>query len=165
MDLHSLQFTTEQNLFFAFSYVFTTSLVTASNCRRSPSPRFSNCLRASPSAILFYSIQEGSLFTHWTEVSFSQNVKIILQPTVDQSICPSETRYQFFLSFSLNYFRQLRVCYYDAPSTMRGRICNSRLLLGFSSAVFLRSEFRGGLVTKFYCSKVETRPTCRVKFV
>jgi hypothetical protein len=40
-------------------------------------------------------------------------------------------------------FRQLRVCYFIAPSLMRGRVYNLLLLLVFASAVPLGSESRG----------------------
>jgi hypothetical protein len=41
------------------------------------------------------------------------------------------------------FFRQLRVCYFVAPSLTRGRVCNLLLLLVLASAVSLGFEFRG----------------------
>jgi hypothetical protein len=46
----------------------------------------------------------------------------------------------FFLDI---FFRQLRVCYFVAPSLTRGRVCNLLLLLVLASAVPLGSESRG----------------------
>jgi hypothetical protein len=74
-------------------------------------------------------------------------VKVILRPTVSWPVRlgvrhPSGTRDQFFLLLEI-FFRQLRVCYFVAPSLMRGRVCNLLLLLVLASAVPLGSESRG----------------------
>jgi hypothetical protein len=48
------------------------------------------------------------------------------------------------ISFLLEvFFRQLRVCYFVAPSLTRGRVCNLLLLQDIASAVPLVSESRG----------------------
>jgi hypothetical protein len=49
---------------------------------------------------------------------------------------------QFFFLLEI-FLRQLRVCYFMAPSLTRGRVCNLLLLLGLASAVSLGSESRG----------------------
>jgi hypothetical protein len=54
---------------------------------------------------------------------------------------PSGTRDQFFFLLEI-IFRQLRVCYFVAPSLMSGRICNLLLLLVLTIAVLLGSESR-----------------------
>jgi hypothetical protein len=54
---------------------------------------------------------------------------------VDQSVLVSGTLEIFF--------RQLRVCYFVAPSLTRGRVCNLLLLLVIASAVLLGSQSRG----------------------
>jgi hypothetical protein len=50
-------------------------------------------------------------------------------------------RGQFFFLLEI-VFRQLRVCYFAAPSLMRGRVCNLLLLLLLASAVPTGSESR-----------------------
>jgi hypothetical protein len=55
-------------------------------------------------------------------------VEVNLRPTVSQSVCPgvrrpSETCDQFFFLLEIS-FRQLWLCYFLAPSLMRGRVCN-----------------------------------------
>jgi hypothetical protein len=55
---------------------------------------------------------------------------------------PSGTRDQFFFLLEI-FFRQLRVCYFVAPSLTRGRVCNLMLLLVLASAFPLGSEPRG----------------------
>jgi hypothetical protein len=54
--------------------------------------------------------------------------EVDLRPTVSRPICigvrrPSGTCDQFFFLFEIS-FRQLRVCYFVAPSLTRGRVCN-----------------------------------------
>jgi hypothetical protein len=53
-------------------------------------------------------------------------VKVKLRPTVSRPVClgvrrPSGTSYQFFFLLEI-FFRQLRVCYFVAPSLTRGRV-------------------------------------------
>jgi hypothetical protein len=56
---------------------------------------------------------------------------------------PSGTRDQFFFLLEIS-FRQLRLCYFVAPSLTRGRVCNLlvQLLLGLARAVTLGSKSR-----------------------
>jgi hypothetical protein len=77
---------------------------------------------------------------HW--IPFK--VKVKLRPTVSRTVRlgarhTSGTRDQFFFLFEI-FFRQLRVCYFEAPSLTRGRVCNLLLLLVLDSSVPLRSE-------------------------
>jgi hypothetical protein len=67
-------------------------------------------------------------------------VEVKLWPTVSVRH-PSETRDQFFFLLEI-FFRQLRVCYFVAPSLTRGRVCNLLFLLVLDSAVPLESESR-----------------------
>jgi hypothetical protein len=60
-------------------------------------------------------------------------VEVKLRPTVSQPVSlgirhPSGTSDQFFFLLEI-FFRQLRVCYFVAPSLMTGRVCNLLLLL------------------------------------
>jgi hypothetical protein len=55
-------------------------------------------------------------------------VEVNLRPTVSRPVClgvrrPSGTCNQFFFLLGI-FFRQLRVCYFVAPSLTRGRVCN-----------------------------------------
>jgi hypothetical protein len=73
-------------------------------------------------------------------------VKVKLRPTVSRPVRlgvrhPSETSDQFFFLLEI-FFRQLRVCYFVAPSLTRGRVCNLLLLVVLAIAVPLRSESR-----------------------
>jgi hypothetical protein len=66
-------------------------------------------------------------------------VEVKLRPTVSRPVRldvrhPSGTREQFFFLLEI-FFRQLRVCYFVAPSLTTGRICNLLLLLVLASAV------------------------------
>jgi hypothetical protein len=63
-------------------------------------------------------------------------VEINLWPTVSRPVClgvrrPSGTREQFFFLLEIS-FRQLRVCYFVAPSLTRGRTLPEQSLLGRS---------------------------------
>jgi hypothetical protein len=76
------------------------------------------------------------LFTGYFNVKIK--VKVILRPTVSRPVRlgvrhPSGTRDQFFLLLEI-FFRQLRVCYFVAPSLTRGRVSNLLLLLVLASA-------------------------------
>jgi hypothetical protein len=71
-------------------------------------------------------------------------VEVNLRPTVSPGVRrPSGTREQFFFLLEIS-FRQLRVCYFEAPSLTRGRVCNLllQLLLGPARAVTLGSKSR-----------------------
>jgi hypothetical protein len=55
-------------------------------------------------------------------------VEVNLRPTVSRPVCLgvrrlTGTRNQFFFILEIS-FRQLRVCYFLAPSLTRGRVCN-----------------------------------------
>jgi hypothetical protein len=84
------------------------------------------------------------------------------QQSVGQSVLMSGAHLEpttnfSFLRFS---FRQLRVCYFVAPSLIRGRVCNLLLLLVLASAVPLGSALsddRSGLsLVSQYVHKVFT---------
>jgi hypothetical protein len=75
-------------------------------------------------------------------------VAVNLRPTVSRPVCPgvrrpSGTRDQFCFLVEIS-FRQLRLCYFVAPSLTRGRVCNLlvQLLLGLTRAVTLGSKSR-----------------------
>jgi hypothetical protein len=55
---------------------------------------------------------------------------------------PIRARDHFFFLLEI-FFRQLRVCYFVAPSLTRGWVCNLLLLLVLASAVPLEFESRG----------------------
>jgi hypothetical protein len=70
-------------------------------------------------------------------------VEVNLRPTLSRPVClgvrrQSGTCDQFFFLLEIS-FRQLRVCYFVAPSLTRGRVCNLlvQLLLGLARAVTL----------------------------
>jgi hypothetical protein len=59
---------------------------------------------------------------------FKVEVEVEVPTTVSRPVCigvrrPSGTRDQFFFLLEIS-FRQLRVCYFVAPSLTRGRVCN-----------------------------------------
>jgi hypothetical protein len=65
-------------------------------------------------------------------------VEVKLQPTVSRPVRigvkhPSGTRDQFFFLLEI-FFRQLRACYFVAPSLTRGRVYNLLLLLVLASS-------------------------------
>jgi hypothetical protein len=71
--------------------------------------------------------------------------EVDLCPTVSRPVCPgvrrpSGTCDHFFFPLEIS-FRQLRVCYFIAPSLTRGRVCNLlvQVLLGLARAVTLGS--------------------------
>jgi hypothetical protein len=64
-------------------------------------------------------------------------VEVTLRPTVSRPVSlgvrpPSGTSDQFFFHLEI-FFRQLRVCYFVAPSLTRRRVCNLLLLLFLAS--------------------------------
>jgi hypothetical protein len=81
----------------------------------------------------------------WVKID-EVEVEVNIQPTATRPIClgvrhPSGTRDQFFFLLEIS-FRQLRVCYFVAPSLIRGWVCNLlvQLLLGLARAVTLGSK-------------------------
>jgi hypothetical protein len=83
---------------------------------------------------------EKSTIWRWVEVEVVEvqeveevevkevEVEVNLRPTVSRPVCsgvwrPSGTRNQFFFRLEIS-FKQLRVCYFVAPSLTRGRVCN-----------------------------------------
>jgi hypothetical protein len=83
---------------------------------------------------------------------------VILRPTVSRSVRlgvrhTSRTRDQFFFLLEI-FFRQLRVCYFSAPSLTRGRVCN--LLLLASAVPWDSSPY-------FIVPILETPPTWRAR--
>jgi hypothetical protein len=103
----------------------------------------------------------------WVEVEVE--VEVNLRPTVSQAVCPgvrrpSGTRDQFFFLLEISY-RQLRICYFVAPSLTRGQVGNLlvQLLLGFAIAVTLGSKSRrthGHILLSY----LRLPPTWRVRF-
>jgi hypothetical protein len=84
-------------------------------------------------------------------------VKVTLRLTVSRPVClgvrdPSGTHDQFVYLLEI-FFRQLRVCYFVAPSLTRGRVCNLLLLLVLASAVPRDS------IPYFIVPILETNPT------
>jgi hypothetical protein len=78
-------------------------------------------------------------------------VEVNLRPTLSRPVClgvrhPSGTCDQIFFLLEIS-LRQLQVCYFVAPSLMRGRVCN---LLGLVRAVTLGSKSRRTQAI-FYC--------------
>jgi hypothetical protein len=84
----------------------------------------------------------------------SLEVEVKLRSTVSRPVRlavrhPYGNRDQFFFLLEI-FFRQLRVCYFVAPSLTRGRICYLLLLLVLASQS--RSGLSpAGLKTIFYC--------------
>jgi hypothetical protein len=92
-------------------------------------------------------------------------VEVNLRPTVSRPVClgvrhTSGTRDQFFFLLEIS-FRQLRVCYFVAPSLTRGWVCNLMLLA--SPAQSHWSLTPAGLKTNFIVPIVETPPTWRAR--
>jgi hypothetical protein len=79
------------------------------------------------------------------QVFLENNLKLKLnydRQSVSLCQAPIGTRNQFFFLLEI-FFKQLWVCYFVAPSLMRGRVCNLLLLLVLASIVLLVSESRG----------------------
>jgi hypothetical protein len=83
-------------------------------------------------------------------------VEVNLRPTVSRPVClgvrcPSGTCDQFFFLLEIS-FRQLRVCYFVAPSLTRGRVCTLLLnCFGDSPEQSLLGRSPAELTTIFYC--------------
>jgi hypothetical protein len=61
-------------------------------------------------------------------IDCNAEVEVNLRPAVSRPVClgvrsPSGTCDRFFFLLEIS-FRQLRVCYFVAPSLTRGRVCN-----------------------------------------
>jgi hypothetical protein len=99
-----------------------------------------------------------------TLTNFFVKVKVILRLTVSRPVRlgvkhPSGTRDQFFFLLEI-FFRQLRVCYFVAPSLTRGRVCNLLFLLDLASgSESPRRESRPYFIFQI----LETPPTCRAR--
>jgi hypothetical protein len=85
---------------------------------------------------------------HFTFQAESLEVEVNLRPTVSRPVClgvrrPSGSCDHFFFLLEIS-FRQLRVCYFVAPSLTRGRTCNLlvQLFLGLARAVTLGPKCR-----------------------
>jgi hypothetical protein len=102
-------------------------------------PRFSPCRFS----ISFLRINQdgGKRVIHPTLKSKSKSKSHYDRQSVGQSVLLSETRDQFFFLLEI-FFRQLRACYFVAPSLIRGRVCNVLLLLVLTRSVPLGSESR-----------------------
>jgi hypothetical protein len=79
---------------------------------------------AGPGSCTYFALEKGSPVIRALEVE----VEVNLRPTVSRPARlgvrrPSGTRDQFFFLLEIS-FRQLRLCYFVAPSLMWGRICN-----------------------------------------
>jgi hypothetical protein len=106
-------------------------LVTSSNSGRS-------------SASGFTSSQAGGhlTFTNSSLTNSLLSLSLMLRSTVSRPVCieikhPSGAYDQIFITV-----RQLRVCWFGAPSLMRGRVCRLQSLLVLVSAVIFGSESR-----------------------
>jgi hypothetical protein len=95
-----------------------------------------------------FSTEVNSLFSTACFGILKLKLKLILPPTVSRPVCPdvrhpSGTRDQFFFLLQIS-FRQLRLCYFVAPSPTRGWVCNLlvQFLLGLARTVTLGSKSR-----------------------
>jgi hypothetical protein len=95
-------------------------------------------------------LSAGPQRNSWRQLLVLTNFKVkvtrILRSTISRPVClgvgpPSATRDQFFFNFALE--SSSHSCEFSAPSLTRGRVCNLKLLLGITSAVFLWYESRG----------------------
>jgi hypothetical protein len=74
-----------------------------------------------------------------THTLVGPKVNVFLRSTVSRPVRfgvrhPSGKRDQFFFLLEI-FFRQLRICYFVAPTLTRGRVCNIMLLLVLASVV------------------------------
>jgi hypothetical protein len=88
-------------------------------------------------------------------------VEVELLPTVSRPVRlgvrhSSGNRYQFLCLLEI-FFRQLRVCYFVAPSLARGQVCNLLLLLVLASSAPRES------IPYFIVPVLETSPTWRAR--
>jgi hypothetical protein len=88
----------------------------------------------------------------------------LTQPLTETSTnSPTTTQFLFLLEIS---FRQLYLCYFVAPSLMRGQVCNLfvQLLLGLARAVTLGPKSRR-TQRPYFTVLFETPPTWRARFL
>jgi hypothetical protein len=102
-------------------------------------------------------------YHRWCHVKEPEKVKVqvTLRPKVSRSVRlgvrhPSGTSDQFLFLLEI-FFRQLRVCYFVAPSLTRGRVCNLLFLLVLASAVPRDSR------PYFIVPVLQTSPTWRTR--
>jgi hypothetical protein len=91
-----------------------------------------------------FKIYEHMFLFHNYAAILKLKLKLILLPTVSPGVRRSSgTCDQFFFLLEIS-FRQLRLCYFVAPSLTRGRVCTLllQLLLGLARAVTLGSKSR-----------------------
>jgi hypothetical protein len=122
----------DQNLFFFFTWTFAVVVLTKYPLWREDGffsyeyacPLWS--VHVAHSATCYWKIIPFALYT--TPLLGQVEVEVNLRPTVSRPVClgvrrPSGTcgQFRFLLEIS---FRQLRVCYFVAPSLTRGLVCN-----------------------------------------
>jgi hypothetical protein len=92
--------------------------------------------------LLFY-MQPTAILPSCTNCLFSLKLKLNYdRNSVGQSGTHLGPATNFFFLLEI-FFRQLRVCYFVAPSLTRGRVCILLLLLVLASAVSLRFKSHG----------------------
>jgi hypothetical protein len=87
-------------------------------------------------------------------------VEVKLRPTASRPVCPgvrrpSGTCDQFFFRHDI-FFRQLRLCYFVAPSLTRGRVCTVKLFLGLARAFTLEPKSRR--TRSIFCCLISDSP-------
>jgi hypothetical protein len=86
----------------------------------------------------------------------------ILRPTVTRPVCLGINPLLGLMTRFFNTVRDLRVCWYGAPSLTRGRVCLLQLLLSSPAQLFLGPS-PAGLMTTLYCLRFDTPPTWRTR--
>jgi hypothetical protein len=102
------------------------------------------------------------LIDSWVFVEVEVEIEVNLRPTVSRPVClgvrrPSGTCDQFFLLLEIS-LRQLRVCYFVAPSLTRGRVCKSRRTHDHILLSHLRLPQPGGSGSRIYISQKQGGP-------
>jgi hypothetical protein len=113
-------------------------------------------------------LHRSKLLHHTCSLPDGFEVEVILRPTVSRPVRlgvrhPSGTSDQFFFLLQI-FFRQLRVCYFLAPSLTWGRVCNLLLMVGLASAVPFVSEYCGTLNSILLSQSLGIHPTWRARF-